>query len=85
MHEEELFKMCVSSLISWCKLFCEVTTSILLPSLLVIIWTYQMLDLALKSPRETIKKGFFWARVSKVNSKLSRDDAESSYDWLGDL
>ena len=85
MHEEELFKICVSSLISWCKPFCEVTTSVLLPSLLVIIWTYQLLDLPLKSPRETIKKGFFWARVPKVNSKLSRDDTESSYDWLGDL
>ena len=67
MHEKELFKICVGSLISWCKLFCEVTVSIFLSSLLVISLFYQLLDLALNSPRATIKKWLFWARVSKSN------------------
>ena len=63
MHEMELCKMRVGSLISWCKSFCEVTASISLPSSLVISLLYQLLDLALKSPRATITKGFFKARV----------------------
>ena len=80
IHEEELFKICVGSLISWCKPFCEVTASIFLPSSLVISLLYQLLDLALKSLRATIKKRFFWARVSKVNSKMSRNDTKLSDD-----
>ena len=32
IHEEELFQVCVGSLISWCKAFCEVTASIFLAS-----------------------------------------------------
>ena len=72
-------------IISWCKPFCEFTASIFLPSLLLTYLLYGLLDLALKSPRASIKKEFFWGRVSKVNSKLSKIDTKSSYDWLGDL
>ena len=45
LHEEELFKICVGLLISWCKPFCEVTYLIFLPSSLVISLLYQLLDL----------------------------------------
>ena len=85
MQGEELFKICVGSLISWCKPSYEVAASIFLPFLLAISLLYKLLDLTLKSPRATIKKGFFWGRVSKVNSKWSRNDTKPSYDWLGDL
>ena len=30
IHEKELFQICVGSLISWCKPFCEVTASFFL-------------------------------------------------------
>ena len=31
-----------------------------------------------------MEKKFFCARVSKVNSKLPRNDTKSLYDWLDD-
>ena len=94
IHEEELFKVCVGSLIFWSKRFCEIIASVFLPSSTVISLLYQLLELVVKSPRATNKEWFFWAIVSKVNSKLSRkiissykiqNHRKSSYDWLGDL
>ena len=83
IHWEKLFKIGLGSFISWCKPFCEVTASIFLPSSLVISLLYQLLDLALKSPASAIKKGFFWDRVSKINSKLSRN--EKNHHMIGQV
>ena len=41
IHKVEWFKICVGSLISWCKPFCEDTASIFLPSSPVISLLYQ--------------------------------------------
>ena len=45
MQGEELFKICVGSLISWCKPSYEVAASVFLPFLRVISLLYKLLDL----------------------------------------
>ena len=61
------------------------TDSVFLPTLLVICFIIKIGWLSIKVSRGNNKKDVFWDRVSNVNSKLSRNNAESSYDWLGDL
>ena len=46
---------------------------------------YQLLDLTLKSPIITTKKGLFWSSSSKVLSKFSENCSNSSRIWLRHL
>ena len=46
---------------------------------------YQLLNLTLKSPIITTKKGLFWSSSSKVLSKFSENCSNSSWVWLRHL
>ena len=59
MQEEEFPKMWVGSLINCCRPNFEVTASILEPSYVVLSRLYQFEDLVLKSPRATVRNGFW--------------------------
>ena len=59
IHEKEDSNICAGSLITWCKANCEEIFSIVLPSIAVMSFLYQLLYFALKPPRSTTKKGLF--------------------------
>ena len=83
MQEEES-SICVDSLIICCNPDVEVIPSILEPSYVVLWPLNQRFDLALKSPRTTVKKVLWAVAVSIFNSKLFANDSKSSCDWLGE-
>ena len=84
MQEEESPIICVGSLIICCNPNVEVIPSILEPSYVVLSPLNQRFDLALKSPRTTVKKVLWAVAVSIFNSKLLANDSKSSCDWLGE-
>ena len=62
----------------------DVIASSFEPSCVVISYLYQLDDLALKSPRMTIKYEFLLAILSKLSSKLSANFSKTPVDWLGE-
>ena len=64
--------MWVGSLIICCSPNWEVVVSISEPSKVVVSPVYQLLDVALKSPMVTIKKGLL-AETSRFSSKLLQE------------
>ena len=56
----------------------EVTPSILEHSYVVMLLLYQRLDLALKSPRMTVRKGLFVMMGSRFSLMLLINDSKSS-------
>ena len=84
MQEEEFPKMWVGSLINCCRPNCEVTASILEPSYVVLSCLYQFEDLVLKSPRTTVRNGFWLLILSNESCKLSAKSSKESEDGLGD-
>ena len=70
MQEEEFSIICVGSLIICCNPNVEVIPSILEPSYFVLSPLNHRFDLALKSPRTTVKKVLWAVAVSIFNSKL---------------
>ena len=80
MQEEESPIICVGSLIICCNPNVEVIPSILEPSYVVLSPLNQRFDLALKSPRTTVKKVLWVVAVSVFNSKLFANDSKSSCD-----
>ena len=85
MQEDELFKTWVGLFMIWWKPKLDVKKSLFEPLKLVLSLVYQDLDLALKSPRTTIMKGFFSSMWSKFNLRFSKNVSKSSLFWLGDL
>ena len=57
IQEDDVSRIRVCFLISWCKIFCEVNVSIFVPSKLVLLLMHQLHDFALKSSDTTIKNG----------------------------
>ena len=84
MHEEEVFNMWVDCLITWYNPN-YVMLSIRFPSKVDLSWQCHLLDLALKSPITTTRKGFLWTIFSRVNSKFLEKFPKMSKVWLGDL
>ena len=84
MQEEESPIICVDSLIICCNPNAEVIPSILEPSYVALSPLNQWFDLALKSPRTTVKKVLLAVAVSRFNSKLFANASKSSCDWLGE-
>ena len=86
MQEEEFHKMWVDSLINCCKPNCEVTASTLESSYVVLSCLYQFEDLVLKSPRTTVRNGFWLLILSNESCKLSANSSkESEIDLVIDL
>ena len=85
IHEKELCKIYVGSFMTWCNPNYDVTFYNAFPWGVVLSLQYQNFDFALKSPRATRRKGFFWDKVSEFNLKLSINVSKMSCDWLGDL
>ena len=69
--------------INWFKPKWDVIALIFEPSYVVVSFLCQLDDLALTSPRMTIKYGFLLAILSKLSSKLSANFSKTSGDWLG--
>ena len=66
------------------KPYRELIDSICVPSLFVVSWTHQLLDLALKSPSRTVKAG---SLLLILHEKFSRDRkkcSNSRWLWLGE-
>ena len=82
MQEEQSPIICVGSLIICCIPNAEIMPSILEPSYIVLSPLNQRFDLALKSPRKTIKKVLLAVAASRFNSKLFANASKSSCDWL---
>ena len=59
--------------------------SILESSKVVVSLVYQLLDIVLKSPMTTLKKGLVSKKAFRVSSKLLQNFLKSSLDWFGDL
>ena len=68
--EEKVYNMWVGSLITWCNPNCDVILSITFPSKVDLSWQCHLLDLILKSPIATTRKGFLWTIFSKFISKF---------------
>ena len=79
IHEEEDSNTWVGSLIIWCKPNCDEIFCIALPSVVVISFLQQLLDIALKSPRITTRNEW------RFSSRFSLKDSNRSCDWLEDL
>ena len=58
--------------------------SILEPSYVVLSCLYQFEDLVLKSPRTTVRNGFWLLILSNESCKLSANSSKESEDSLGD-
>ena len=82
MQEEESLIICVGSLIICCNQNVEVRPSVLEPLYVILLLLNQGLDLALKSPRTTVKKALLAVVVSRFNLKLLANASKSSSDWL---
>ena len=80
MQEEEFPKVWVG----FCRPDCEVTASILKPAYVVFSCSYQFEDLVLKSPKATVRNGFWLLVLSNSSSKLFTNFSKESKDWLGD-
>ena len=74
----------VSRFLNCCRPNCNVTVSILEPSYVVLSCLYQFEDLVLKSPRTTVRNGFWLLILSNESCKLSANSSKESEDWLGD-
>ena len=75
----------VGSLIICCNPNVELIPSILEPSYVVVLSPLnQRFDLALKSPRTTVKKVLWAVAVSIFNSKLFANDSKLSCDSLSE-
>ena len=85
MQEEEFPMMWVGSIINCCRPNCEVMALILELSYVVLSCLYQVEDLVLKSPRKTVRDGFWLLILSNESCKLSANSSEESEDWIGDL
>ena len=79
---EEFTKMWAGSLINCCRPNCEVTESILEPSYVVLLCSYQFEDLALTSPRTNLRNGFGLLILSNESFKLSENSSKESKDSL---
>ena len=84
MQEQESSLICVGSLIICCNWNVGGITSTLEPSYVVLLQRNQRFDLALKSPRTTVKNLLSAVIMSIFNSKLFANDSKSSCDWLGE-
>ena len=59
LHEEEDSNISTGSLITWYKPNCDEIFSIALPSFVVMSFIHQLLDFALRPPRNSTKKNYF--------------------------
>ena len=84
MQDDEFWRMCVGSDINWEKLYIELIDWICVPSLFVMSWTHQLLDLALKSPSRTVKAGSLFLILHKSFSRDRRKCSNSLWFWLGE-
>ena len=85
MHKGDVPKVCVGSLVFWCKPSCEVNMSIFAPSKLVLPLIHQLCDFALKSSNTNTKNGLkSVVTLSKFSPTLFISELNSSWDWLGD-
>ena len=83
-HVRRIISQDVSRFLNCCRPNCKVTVSILEPSYVVLSCLYQFKDLVLKSPRATVRNGF-WLLILIIEScKLSANSSKESEDWLGD-
>ena len=77
---------CVSSDISWWKLYKEVRASTCVPSAVVLFcFFHQHDDLALNSPRIRVNKELDEAVLPKSSSKSYGKFSNLTLSWLGDL
>ena len=70
--------MCVGSDINWENPYSELIDSICVPSLFVMSWTYQLLDLALNSPNRIVKVGSLFLILHETFSRDGRKCLNSS-------
>ena len=84
MQDDEFWRMCVGSDINWEKLYIELIDWICVPSLFVMSWTHQLLDLALKSPSRFVKAGSLFLILHKNFSRDGRKCLNSLWFWLGE-
>ena len=75
--------MCGSD-INWEKPYSELIDSICIPLLFVMLWTHQLLDLALKSPSRIVKAGHLLLILHKRFSRDRRKCSNSLWFWLGE-
>ena len=83
IQDEEFSNTCVGSFLIWRTPNCEVTNSILAPSVVGLSLMYQFLDFIFEFPSTTTKSELD-SRVSIVISKLSANFSKLSLVWLGD-
>ena len=83
-HVRRIIPQDVSRFLNCCRPNCKVTVSILEPSYVVLSCLYQFEDLVLKSPRTTVRNGFWLLILSNESCKLSANSSKESEDWLGD-
>ena len=77
MQENDISKICVGSLIIWCKRFREVNLSFFAPLKLVLSLMHQLHNSALKSPNTAIKNGFQVVALSKFNFRFFINELNS--------
>ena len=75
IQDDQVWRMCVCFYISWEKPYSELIDSICVPSLFVMSWTNQLLDLTLKSPSRIVKAGSLFLILRK---RFSRDRRKCS-------
>ena len=84
IQDDEFWKMCVGSNINWEKPYSELIDSICVPSLFVMLWTHQLLDLALKSPSRIVKAGSLFLILHNRFSGNRTKYSNSLWFWLGE-
>ena len=84
IQDDEFWRMCIDSHINLEKPYSELIDSICLPSLFVMSWTHQLLELALKSPSRIVKAGSLLLILHKRFSRDRRKCSNSLWFWLGE-
>ena len=84
MQDDEFWKMCVVYDVSWEKPYSELIDSVCVPSLFVMLWTHQLLDLALKLPSRIVKAGSWFLILPKRFSRDKRKCSNLPWFWLGE-
>ena len=84
MQDSKFWRMFVGSDINWEKPYSELIDSICVPSLYVMAWTLQLLDLTLKSSSRTVKAASLFLILHKSFSRDRRKCSNSLWFSLGE-
>ena len=81
IQDDEFWRMCVGSDINWEKPYSELIDSICVPSLFVMLWTHELIELALTSSSRIVKAQSLFLILHRRFSRDRRKCSDSLWFW----